>query len=332
MPYRNEITDIAEELCRKYPNQPARSLAKTLVEKSNKAITIESARAIVRRIFGQSGKVHRKYTKVKRPARKPGTRIQMPKSKAEEWIPFQLPITSGKLGIISDMHIPFHSEVALDAAVSHLKQEKIKCLLINGDGLDFYSLSRWEKRPSKRNFPAELKEGRLLLQWLRQEFPKIPIIYKLGNHEERWEKWLWEHAPEISEEPEMGFESWLHCDKYKIEVVGDQRIIMVGNLPVLHGHELGRSVFNPVNPARGAYLRAQHTILISHHHQTSGHADTNLFHHETFVWSIGCLCELTPTYMKVNRHNHGFAVVELMKNGDFNVSNLRVLKNGKVRA
>ncbi len=329
---KTEVSELAKELCKKYPDHPARSLAKVLVKQCNNAVTLETARAMIRTCFGSFGRKYRDKATSPRKLRKPGHRVQMPKSKAEDWVPFELPISSGKLGIISDMHVPFHCEVALGSAVEHLKQEKIKCLLINGDGMDFYSISRWEKRPSKRDFMGELKECRLLLQWLRQEFPRIPIIYKLGNHEERWEKWLWEHAPEISEEPEMGFSTWLHCDKYKIDVIGDQRIIMVGNLPVLHGHELGRSVFNPVNPARGAYLRAQHTILISHHHQTSGHADTNLFHHETFVWSIGCLCELTPSYMKVNRHNHGFAVVELMKNGDFNVNNLRVLKNGKVRA
>ena len=107
-----------------------------------------------------------------------------------------------------------------------------------GDLCDFYSISRWTKNPADRNFSAELKACRQTLAWLREQFPDIPIILKCGNHEERWEHWLWQHAPEISDEPEMGYATWLHLDKYGIELIKDQRIVKLGDLAVCHGHEL----------------------------------------------------------------------------------------------
>jgi hypothetical protein len=91
--------------------------------------------------------------------------------------------------------------------------------VLNGDIADFYAISRWEKAPGKRNFRRELEAVRGLLAWLRQEFPAIPIVFKSGNHEERWRAWLWQHAPEISDEPIMGLDNWLHMPQHGIALV-----------------------------------------------------------------------------------------------------------------
>jgi hypothetical protein len=48
------------------------------------------------------------------------------------------------------------------------------------------------------------------------------------------------------------------------------------------------------------------------------------------TWSVGCLCELNPAYMPLNRWNNGFAMVELDSNGeDFYFHNKRIYK-GKI--
>jgi hypothetical protein len=57
-----------------------------------------------------------------------------------------------------------------------------------------------------------------------------------------------------------------------------------------------------------------------------------MWHKETFCWSTGCLCDLTPDYSRVNRWNHGFAVVEVDEAGSFNVDNLRISKKGEIRS
>lgn len=328
----DDITRMAIEIIRQYPDHPARSLARRLVEAANGAITLDSARSRIRFQLGQSGVRKRKSgaTGLERPARQPGEGVAMPVSKAPAWEPFD-PQLLGLWGVLSDIHVPYHSEVALKAAVEHLKERQIVGLLLNGDIADFYSISRYVKNPAHRDFGDELAQVRQLLKWLRQEFPDAKIIYKQGNHEERYQHWLWQHAAELSLQPEMGLDVWLHCNLLDIRMVGDQLPVLLGKLPVLHGHEKGKGMTAPVNQARGAFLRLHHTVLEGHGHRTSGHCEPDMWGNEVFCWSTGCLADLRPEYARLNKYNHGFATVDVHEDGSFDVQNMRITKDGVVR-
>lgn len=331
-PKLDEIAKVARQLVRKHPDAPARSLAKRLREETGRKITLNASLCRIRYLLGQSGEMRRKIRRPfqQRPSRAAGQLATMPVSKAAAWGPHEFEVV-GLVGVISDIHVPYHSETALRAAVAYLKRQRIKGLLLNGDFADFYSISRWTKRPSERDFKGELEQVRQLLRWLRAELPKIPIIAKLGNHEERWAHWLWQHAPEISDDERMGLRAWFDMDDLGIDLVEDQRPVMLGKLPVLHGHELPKGIASPVNPARGAWMRTKHSVLQGHQHQTSGHSEPNMWHEETFCWSTGCLCDLTPEYARINRWNHGFATVDVHAGGEFDVENLRIV-DGRVRS
>jgi len=319
-----------EELCKKFPEASNLGLAKRAKQENPLLFTsVDNARSMIRIIRGALGKAKRKQATQVRPKGKAGQVPKMPPSLAEAWEPVE--INARRVGIISDVHIPYHCETAFAASVEALKREKIDCLLINGDFADFYQVSRHQRDPKHRRFSEELKLVVQGLEWLRSQFPKIRIVYKLGNHEERWDHFIWNRAPEIYDIANVRIDELVQAKKFGVEVIGDQRPIMLGKLPVLHGHELGKSIISPVNPARGAFLRTHHTVLVGHSHQTSGHADTDMFHSETFVWSTGCLCDLTPEYARVNRWNHGFCWVDVSKDGSFSVSNRRINKQGEVR-
>jgi predicted phosphodiesterase len=287
----------------------------------------------MQRQFGQHGAKNRKTQKptVPRPPREAGEILAMPKSMAEPWTPHVMKVT-GPIGILSDVHVPYHSEVAVAAAVGHLKEQGLSGLLLNGDIADFYAISRYMKDPAKRDFKGELEAVRGFLGWLRQEFPGIPIVYKAGNHEERWQHWLWQHASEISDDRRMSLTAWLDLAKLDIELVEDQRPVMLGKLPVLHGHELPKGMAAPVNVARGAWMRTLSTCLVGHSHRTSNHAESDMWHKETACWSTGCLCDLRPEFSVINRWNHGFAVATVHKGGQFDVHNYRVMGDGTVRS
>jgi predicted phosphodiesterase len=322
----------AEELCKKYPEHSNIGLAKKLRADYPECFgSVEQARTCIRLIRGATGARNRKFQTQPRKKGKAGTTPVMPPSLEEPWVPFDLG-NGIRVAVISDTHIPYHSEIAFASAVQTLKKRKPNVLLINGDFADFYKISRWQQDPGKRKLSEERKlviEG---LDWLRSEFGRdCRIVYKLGNHEERWNHFVWNRAPEIYDLPQMQIDKLLEFEKNGVELVDDQRIILAGKLAIAHGHELGRGIFSPVNPARGAFLRTHHTILVGHSHQTSGHADTNLWHEETFVWSTGCLCGLTPSYAKINRWNHGMAEIEVFADGQFNVTNFRINKAGDVR-
>jgi predicted phosphodiesterase len=332
MPMDDRITDIVRDLIRKHPQAPARTLARRLVEEVNGALTLEQARSRIRSILGLNGEPRRKQSHDKplhRPPRKAGERLAMPPSQAEPWLPFDLGIV-GKVGVLSDIHVPYHDETALRAAVDHLQAEQIECLLLNGDWADFYSISRHEKNPKHRNFKNELHAGRELLKWLRQEFPDARFVAKLGNHEERWASWLWQHAPEISDDPIMGVDNWYGFHNLGIDLVADKRIVLAGALPILHGHEKGNGISSPVNQARGAFMRLHHTVLEGHGHRTSTHSEPDMMGRETVCFSTGCLCDMRPAYARLNKWNHGAAVVHVHADRTFDVENFRI-QAGKVR-
>lgn len=336
MPAKDPITDIVFRICRLHPDAPARTLARRIVDETNGAITIEQARNRVRTLFGVIGRRHRQWPTdgdrtLFRKKRKAGTVYEMPKSKAEAWEPYELGVV-GRVGVLSDIHVPYHSEVALQAAVDHLRGEQLAALVLNGDTADFYAISRWDKDPRKRNFRSELEQVRQLIAWVRQEFPEIPIVFKSGNHEERWKHWLFAHAPEISDDPRMGLDQWLDLADHDVQLVEDQRPIMAGRLPILHGHEKGKGISAPVNQARGAFLRLHHTVLEGHGHRTSGHCEPDMFGSEVFCWSTGCLCDMRPEYARLNKWNHGFAVVTVHDDQSFDVENMRITADGKVRS
>jgi len=327
---RNEAGKIASELIKKFPNEAARTLARRLVTECNGALTVEQARGMIRHRLGLRGDGRRHMAEMPREQRQPGHRKWLPKSEAKPFQPVKLP---GKnIGIISDIHVPYHSDKAVGAALDYIVDKGCDTILINGDLIDFYSISRFERKPSRRNLQNELDAARKFLKGLRSEFKRQNIVWKLGNHEHRWQSWLYEHAPEIAETPEMDLATWMHCDELSIEIVDQLDLMEAGKLPILHGHELGKGIAAPVNPARGAYLKAKHTILVSHHHQTSGHCEPDLYHSECFVWSIGCLCDLRPDYHRYGKTNWGFGRVIVERGGDFQVENLRINSKGIVRA
>lgn len=334
--HRSPAAQIVADLCARFPKASSRTLAKRLHNEHPALFTsIELARNSVRTKRGNRGKRARGEVADKslfKPNGKAGELPPLPESIATSWEPFV--IDARRVLVLSDLHLPFHSQKALDAALEHGDEFRPEAVLFNGDVFDFFQLSRFDKHPKICDVDAELAAGRQLFTHVRKRFPKARIFAKLGNHDERWANYIYRAAPLLSGVKQVvdGWQAPAGIIENKVTVIKDQRPIMLGKLPVFHGHELGKSIFSPVNPARGAFMRAHHTILIGHSHQTSGHADTNMWHDETFCWSTGCLCALSPEYARINRWNWGFATVTVERDGAFNVQNMRIAKNGKVRA
>ena len=215
----------AERLCRAMPDAPSRTLAKRLAKEFKS--TVENARGIVRNVRGQFGARNRKINKriIPKAAGKAGWKpSDCPASLAEPWEPVIL-VGSKVVGILSDIHIPYHDDKALTAAVTELRRRKIDTLLLNGDFGDYYQLSRWQKDPRKRDFKEEIRLQRECLVWLRRAFPKARIIFKKGNHEERWDHYLWNHAPAVCDLETADLGIVLKLEEHGIEMVEDQRPI-----------------------------------------------------------------------------------------------------------
>jgi len=256
--------------------------------------------------------------------------LDLPPSQESNYKPYKLPINHNNILIIGDIHVPYHNIQALTLALKYGLENEVNTILLNGDIIDFYAISRFEKDPRKRNFGHEVLMTRQFLATLRKLFPAAAIYYKCGNHDVRYDHYIMRNAPDLLGMDEFNFESLMHLDQHNITFIPDKQIIHAGKLTILHGHELGASVFSPVNIARGLFLRTKDSALCGHHHQASDHSEPTINGKVIMCWSVACLCELHPDYMPINKHHHGFAHVRVMDTGDFEVSNYRIV-NGKIR-
>lgn len=321
-----ERREFLLNLLSKFPNHGALTLAKAAYkERPEWFNSVETARDTIRNMLGCKGSKPVEYGKnLRREKRKPGQKVELPESLAKPWVPFDL--EASRVAIFSDVHVPYQNNSAIDAAVGKFKKFKPDCIFLNGDIADYFAISRWEKDPRMRNFKREVELVIQFLEHIRGEFPKARIVYKLGNHEERWYHYLWQKAPELVGLEFMDFGSLIHAKELGIEVVEDQRIVMLGKLPVLHGHELPKGLTNPVSPARGAFMRVIDTLLIGHHHRTTQHTEpTGIKRSFITTWSTGCLCDMTPEFARINKWNHGAAHVEVSSGGNFHVTNFGIL-------
>lgn len=320
-------SELARQLVKTMPGAPARTLARRLrADYPQVFASIETARKRIQYVLGTGGKRNRKSASKKnglfRPPRAAGSLPAFPPSAAEPWTPKKLPTPCVVLSL-SDLHVPYHDQRAIETAVAFAKRRhKVTDLVLNGDYADFYQISRFNRDPRKRSLKDELDVQREGLDWLTKKFAKAARWYKMGNHDIRWDTWVWQHAPEIADLEHVQLQSVLGFAEQGYVRIDDEPI-MAGRLPILHGHELN-GCSAAVNPARGAFNKTLHSVLIGHLHRTSSHGDTNMWHDERMAWSQGCLCDMNPEYARINKWNQGFAVVEVASDGTYNLINYRI--------
>lgn len=326
-------SDIARSYRKKHGmDMPSLKLARIIYKENNLSFKdVEEARNVLRYIEGKQGKHNRKSaenTEFFVQEQRTRTPYDIPKSEAEDYSPFEIR-GHKRIGILSDIHLPYHNEVALATAIKKLKDVKIDALLLNGDTIDCHSLSRWVKDPKKRDFAFELSMFKDMMNAFKKHL-KCKIYFKIGNHEARYQRFLIEKAGELVGIEEFEFENILKARAEGIDVIASNRYMKLNDLNGIHGHEYIGGSIAPVNVARGLYLRAKTSAFQGHNHQTSEHTETDMNGNITTTWSIGCLSELHPEYMPLNKWNHGFAWVDLSDNGkDYEFHNKRIY-NGKV--
>jgi predicted phosphodiesterase len=326
-------SEIAAQYRKRFPEAPIRSLANKMYEENKEAfVNWESARNSLRYIEGKKGNANRasaakNFPESLRTEPRPINPFEdLPKSDKKERKPY---VVSGKrILFLSDIHIPYHDEEALALALQYGKEKDADCIYLNGDILDFYHGSTFEKDPKKRRIKEELDAARDFLAILRREFPKAEIVYKVGNHEERYWRYMRVKAPELCDIQAFSFAELMQFEKFNVQLVDGRTKSNIASLSAFHGHEFGGSVFSPVNVARGLYLRTKASSICGHSHQTSEHTERDVNGKIVTCWSVGCLSELSPEYAPYNKWNLGFAFIEV--NGDqFKVNNFRI-SNGRI--
>lgn len=323
--------DICRPYLERFPNHADLTLAKKIYKENDIAFKdVEACRTVVRILRGHAGKKTSKIKTLHKPKTNDTNPYKLPESDEKERKPFVLPTACNNILLISDLHIPYHSIDAITAALDYGKKEQVNTIIINGDLMDFYMMSRFEKDPRKRSIKFEFDSTKEFLRILRANFPKASIYWNKGNHDTRYEHFLMAKAPEIFDDPYYALSERLKLSEERINLIDDKTIIKAGKLSIHHGHLFFRGFMAPVNSARGLFLRTKQSTICSHVHKVSEHTETTLSGELITCWSTGCLAELSPDYSPfANNYAHGFAHIKVHENKNYSVKNYRIV-NGKI--
>ena len=96
-----------------------------------------------------------------------------------------------KFVVIGDCHIPYHDKDAIKAFKRFIKKEKPNTIIMNGDIIDMYDVSTFDKDPERINsLQGELDEAIGFFKDIRKMLPDAKLVFIKGNHCARLEKYL----------------------------------------------------------------------------------------------------------------------------------------------
>lgn len=274
-----------------------------------------------RRVFSQwldlfKDKVAQRNTVKKENFSLDGFSFNIPDGEDEIEIPeMALPKRYRRVAVLSDIHLPYHDRNALVRAIKEIKSIGVDAIYLNGDLMDAYQLSKHEKNKLNRSFKYEVDMTRLFFDELRLNFKEEDIYFKIGNHDQRFDRYIMDNADQLA--GLLTLEDVLRLRDNRIKMVASMTRVIAGNLSILHGHEL--PIKGAVNHARAIMLKVASSVLCGHFHRDDVSYMRDLEGNVHVVYGSGCLCKLNPKYMPINNWNHGYTIVELDGSGNFNI-------------
>jgi predicted phosphodiesterase len=325
------ICEACKKAVTENPETPNRTLARAIVSE-HPLFKLENVRDCIRRIRGKKGYDERQKRQDKSLFVPEGKTlwnpVKFPESLAEPRKNYVLPIKKGIVLFLFDAHIPYQDNNAINLAFEHGYKYGVDLIVLAGDWLDFYQISRFNRDPEAMKVAEEINMLKDFFDIMKKNFPNAKIVFKEGNHEERYRQWWWANgkaamgsikSSELKDELELAERGIDYVDSYTLMTYKE--------LTIGHGHEFfkGRSV--PVNPARSLYLATGEITMAGHLHKGSEHTETSMNGKLITCWSSACLCGLWPKYAIVNKWGLGFVRMPIEEDGTWRIENKRIYKN-----
>lgn len=245
-----------------------------------------------------------------------GFNFNIPDGEDEIEIPEMcLPKRYRRIAVLSDIHLPYHDRYALVTALKEIKEVGVDAIYINGDLMDAYQLSKHEKNKLNRTFKYEVDMTRLFFSEMRSQFPTEDMYFKIGNHDQRFDRYIMDNADQLNGLIDLA--DVLHLRDHNVKMVQSMTRTIAGKLNILHGHEL--PVKGALNHARAIMMKVSSNVLVGHFHRSDRSYMRDLEGEVHAVFGSGCLCKLNPKYMPINNWNHGWTLVHLDKDGNFEI-------------
>lgn len=196
----------------------------------------------------------------------------------------------------TDEHVPFHDMRAIELAMKICEDFQPDILPAGSDGMDHYSISKYDKNPTRvkgASLQFEIDEWQKIERGWNSVARGAYRPFIEGNHEDRRRRWLWRH-PEIEGlrvlEPRLLY----GLDELGITIPVDNEFV-VGDTLFWHGKRVSK---HSAYTAKGELEDLSYVM-----NSFTGHTHRMGIYYKTtrrgLVYSVegGCLCDLHPEYV-----------------------------------
>lgn len=204
---------------------------------------------------------------------------------------------------LTDWHVPYEDGRALEVAFKFCRMLQPDIIIIH-EAHDFYSLSRFDKDPLRRNdLQEEIDTVNKYFKRLRKLCPKSRIILLNSNHLARLKKYLWTQAPSLSCLRSLEINTLLELAKNKIEFMEDFEF---RGFLFKHGSIVRQ---DSAYTCKAEYMREGMSGASGHTHRLGQYFTTKRGGAYTWIES-GCLCQLDAEYINGTANwQHGISLV-----------------------
>jgi hypothetical protein len=201
-----------------------------------------------------------------------------------------------RLLALSDTQFPFVDEPLLEAVYTFVQDWKPNDIILNGDIVDMYEVSDFDKRPERAfSVQTELEMARDLMVSLKRYAAKDSNIWWIdGNHEERFNRYLWRKAAEI-QFAVADLPALLHLDELAAGYVPYGKHVDYLGFVFTHGNFV--SQFSAYT-AKRHLDRYRSSGANGHTHRLGSYSVTDM-HGRSHTWyEMGSLCRRDLDYVK----------------------------------
>ena len=240
-------------------------------------------------------------------------------------IPLKLNLRSGiqTIAVVGDQHFPFHDRKVLGIIDKFLEELQPNYLIYNGDMGDFYQISKFSKNPARLDSLQEDVNSTTRMFWRHKRLlPNTKKILIAGNHEDRWQKFLWDKAPVLSSLKALTIPELFGLEECGIDYIPYEQGLMINDLfLVIHGDI---SSIHSGYTAKRMYEKHGGCGICAHCHRGGSFYKRDRF--GTWGWWEGfCLCSLNPDWIKNPNWVQGFTLVHFLGKKRFWVEQIPIL-------
>lgn len=208
--------------------------------------------------------------------------------------------------VISDLHGLHYDPLAWARVLNDIPIIKPHRIIMNGDMLDFYEISRYTKNPDvEQSVAQEIEHVKTLFQQLRLIYDG-PIDFIPGNHEERYELYLRTDAKKLAGLKVLELPNLLELKDLGITMHQVDGFLLRPDYYVYHGSLVRK---HAALTAQGELDKMDVSGTSGHTHRLGTYRKTGILGRRTWSES-GCLCNLNPEFVKGTANwQHGYLII-----------------------